>query len=183
MTPEVIEIGQEKYTFDELQAGDIDNLRPVLETWIREEGKILQDEVAETIDRMTSSVEQQRNSSFHFVVVRDSTAKAVGCAGLRNPEDRMLKYTTVEEDGIPGELINVFLANEMRGKGLGAKLFEVVCQKGLELGYTELVWNSGPRYEHTAWGFYNKIAGEPMEVAIDFYDLGCHAPVWRVSLN
>lgn len=97
-------------------------------------------------------------------------------------EDSMLKYTTINDGNIPGELVNVFLANEMRGKGLGAALLQAAYKKALELGYNELVWNSGPRYEHTAWKFYNKIAGEPIEVARHFYGLGRHAPVWRVSL-
>ena len=96
-------------------------------------------------------------------------------------EEKMTKYTTSLTSKTK-ELVNVFLDSEQRGKGLGYKLMEYCFKKAKEMGSEEVIWNSGPRYEHTAWQFYNKLVGNPIAIVHNYYGRHVDAQVWRKVL-
>lgn len=66
------------------------------------------------------------------------------------------------------------------GNGIGTALVQALEETARQKGFTEVVLNSGPRYENTGWGFYDKLPGfRRAGVAVQFYGEGGDAPVWH----
>ncbi|HEC65669.1 MAG TPA: GNAT family N-acetyltransferase [bacterium] len=178
MEPKEIFIKNQKYTVEKLTFSDIADLEIVVRQWVRFDGEVLEEEVSETLERFSKA--SAGEIDYHYVVIRDAIGRAVGISGVRQPADDMLEYAS--EGQIAGEMVNVFLHKGLRRLGLGRVLFETISDRARELGYQELIWNSGPRYEDTAWGFYTYLVGEPIATAEDYYGKGRHAPIWRKKL-
>lgn len=160
-----------------LHNGDIDALRPILETWIRLEGHIIKKEVDQTLQAMRESITGMTDRTY-FVAEEDGNV--VGVMGMRTPDGKMVQFATTSK---PIELINAFVSSERRrGSGVGRALVTKIEQAAKERGYTEVQLNSGPRYEETGWGFYDAIGYTRIALAHNYYGPGRHAPVWQKLL-
>lgn len=160
-----------------LRQEDLFSIRPILETWIRWEKKVLTEEIEETLKAMEESISGQNNRTF-FVAV-SANNKVVGVMGMKDPEEKMIPYTKTDK---PVELINAFVSKDYRRQGIGKALVGAIENQARQKGYKELVLNSGPRYQFSGWAAWKKIFGEPAAIAKDFYGEGWDAPVWRKIL-
>ncbi|MBI4057915.1 GNAT family N-acetyltransferase [Candidatus Microgenomates bacterium] len=165
----------------ELRLDDLDSLRPILSTWIkdRDTGETLPDEVEEDLQIMGDSA-QGKNDRQYFVA-EDVNGKMIGVIGFKNPDPRMLDYCKTSN---PAELVNAYVRVDQRaGKGVGRALITKLEEEARKKGFTEIVLNSGPRYKDTGWGFYDKLPGyQRVGVAVGYYGEGGDAPVWRKEL-
>lgn len=159
---------------------DLEALKPILETWIkdRDTGELLSDEVEEDLQIMRESIAGESDKV--YLVAESKEGEVVGVIGLRDPDKRMIPFTKTSK---PAELVNAYVANEHRaGKGVGSAMVKAIEEEAKRRGYTEVVFNSGPRYKDTGWGFHKKLYGEPVAVAEKYYGEGGDAPVWRKEL-
>ncbi|KKR63108.1 hypothetical protein A2210_02745 [Candidatus Woesebacteria bacterium RIFOXYA1_FULL_40_18] len=165
----------------ELRLDDLDSLRPILSTWIkdRDTGETLPGEVEEDLEIMGDSA-QGKNDRKYFVA-EDVEGKVIGVIGFKNPDPRMLKYCQTSN---PAELVNAYVSADQRaGKGAGKALVAKLEAEAIKEGRTEIVLNSGPRYKETGWGFYDKLPGyQRVRIAVGYYGEGGDAPVWRKEL-
>jgi ribosomal protein S18 acetylase RimI-like enzyme len=163
-----------------LEERDIDSLIEVARQWVvdRETGLVDEEELVDIRRRMNESIKYR---SYMYYALRNENGEAIGCAGLKHPGPAMRIYSTVL-NGNCAELVNVFLDDEYRGKGLGKILVNHVFDDARDIRISEIVWNSGPRYRDTAWEFYTKLVGEPVAIAKDYYGEGGDAPVWVKTL-
>lgn len=166
-------------TVREAQPGDAEQLRPILETWIRdpETGQIIEEEVSSVVEAVTASTEGQTDTL--FLVAEDAEDRIIGMMGLRAPSAEMQAFTTTEN---PAELINAYVDIEERGSGAGRALLQKAEITAKANGHTELIVNSGPRYEQSGWPFWTKTFGDPVAIQRDLYGPGRDAPVWRKEL-
>lgn len=164
-----------------LKIEDLDQLRPILERWIRDpkSNEVIEEEVEEDLQTMRDVLEGKLDAIF-FVAERNSDKRVVGVAGMRDPRPTVAQF--LSENSRPRELINMYTAE--REKGVGSAVISVVEQYARDNGYTEIVLDSGPRFEKTGWGFYDKREGyERVGIAKDRYGVGSDAPVWKKILN
>ena len=175
-----VEVDGIQFEFGKLESNDVEDVIGVSKEWVRNmiTGEVLEGEIKEIRGRMLSSLE---NDEYLYYVIKNENGKAVGCCGIREPEDKMKPYKSTP-DSKSVELVNLFLSKNNRGKGLGYKMMQHLFSKAKELGYKEVIWNSGPRYRNSAWDFYNKLVGKPIAVADSFYGCSIDAPVWRKNL-
>ena len=164
-----------------MRVEDLESVRPILETWIRhwKTGEVIASEVEQDLGQMKGSIEGSNEGV--SLVAETHEGEVVGVIGLKPPDERMLKFTTTDK---PAELIHAYVAREHRGgKGVGRALVNQLEREAIVRGYKEMVLNSGPRYEETGWGFYDRLEGYTrMGVAKDYYGAGIDAPVWRKVL-
>lgn len=179
-----IETGKFSGIIRPLETKDLEDLKPILETWIidRDTGVPLPNEVAEDLELMRASVEEG-NGYTYFVAV-GSENKAIGVIGMRDPAEKMLQLDFLETKN-PVELVNAYVSSDHRaGKGVGTSLVRKVEWEAISRGHTEVVLNSGPRYRDTGWGFYNQLPGyENVGEAVGYYGPGGDAQVWRKDLS
>ena len=106
--------------------------------------------------------------------------EVVGMMGYRRPEDRMMQYATTEK---PAELVNAYVDWFERGRGVGKMLFDSVKTEAKKVGYTELVWNSGPRFKDSSWKFYDNLDGVKRVTEVpNFYGICDPTGIWRTKL-
>jgi GNAT superfamily N-acetyltransferase len=179
------EINNQQFELGSLELKDIDPLMEVSRQWVKDRftGQVVEGELEEIKDRMLGSL---GSTDYRYFVIRDEKQKAIGCCAIREPEEKMQQYKS-NSASKSVELVNVFLDDKYRGKGLGYKLMNYLFDKAKELGHEEVIWNSGPRYKDSAWDFYNKLVGQPFATAEAFYGYGPDgtpnsAPVWRKKL-
>lgn len=164
-----------------MKIDDLQAVRPILETWIRhwKTGEVIANEVEQDLNQMKTSIEG--GSEGVSLVAETHEGERVGVIGLKPPDERMLKFTTTDK---PAELIHAYVAKKhRRGKGVGRALVQQLEREAKVRGYREIVLNSGPRYEETGWGFYDRLEGySRVGIAKDYYGAGIDAPVWRKIL-
>jgi len=163
-----------------LETGDVEPLRPILETWIRsrDSGELLSGEVEEVLQFVRDSVEGRNNRT--YLVAKSPSGEVLGMIGFKEPEGRMKEFS---ETGNAVELVNAYVAKEYRGEGVGRALVGKLEEEARARGYKEVVLNSGPRYRDTGWGFYDKLEGyERVGVIEKMYGEGGDAVVWRKVL-
>lgn len=163
-----------------LKSKDLLKLKKILEFWIKDRNtkQPLPHEVNETILEMEKSI--KGISQRYYLVIENKRNQVFGVIGIKEPDKRMISYCVTKK---PAELVNFFIANKERGKGLGKFLIEKIESFASELGYTEIILNSGPRYKATAWGFYDKLSGyKRIGIAKKYYGDGGDAPVWQKLL-
>jgi GNAT superfamily N-acetyltransferase len=163
-----------------LQLEDLCSLRPILETWIvdRQTKQPLPEEVDETLEAMRQSIDGVNNRT--YFVAQSEDGQVVGVMGMRAPDERMIPFTQTTN---PVEVVNAFVSKTHRRKGIGKALITSIESVARSQGKTEIILNSGPRYQLSGWGAWKKIFGDPMGIAQDYYGEGGNAPVWRKTLE
>lgn len=160
---------------------DVQVLRPILETWIkdRETGKTLPDEVEENLQLMTDSV--QGKGARIYLVAESIDGKVIGVIGFKTPDQRLLEFTTTSN---PAEAVNAYVAKDKRGgKGVGRALFAELENQVKNANYTEVVLCSGPRHKETGWSFFDKLEDYKRSgVAKNYFGEGEDALVWSKVL-
>jgi ribosomal protein S18 acetylase RimI-like enzyme len=182
--PEKSHVAKERAPFQgivrPLKDEDLEAIRPILETWVRDSGtgQILPEEVEEDLEFMRKSVRSENPRS--YLVAEDTDGTAIGIVGFMPPSDRMKEFAITPN---PAELINAYVAKESRaGRGVGSALVRGLEMTAKTKGHTEIVLNSGPRYQKTAWGFYDQLPGfQRVGIAEKLYG-DRNAPVWRKIL-
>lgn len=159
-----------------LSIDDIENLIPILECWVKnpETDEVITEEVADIKNKMINAVNGTSSERQYFVAEGES-GEPVGVMGLAFPSERMKDLATTER---PIEIINAFVSDEVRGKGVGGQLLENVLAVSKFIGATEVMVNSGPRYKESAWKFYDSKFGERAHTLKNEYGPGLDAPVW-----
>lgn len=183
MSVEVI-LEKPEVTVDTLEKSDIPQLMRIAEHWVRDRktGEVVTEELVGIQKRLHDFCLGIHDPPYYFMVLRNEQGAAIGMCGIREPEPRMNEYRT-HVAVTAAELINVFLDPESTGKGFGKIMLAAMFDMARSFGYDEVIWNSGPRYEHTAWNFYNGLVGERIATAPQFYGEDGDAPVWRKILR
>lgn len=160
---------------------DIANLRPVLEQSIRHSQppyQIITDEVEEVLQNIQESIEESNGRQ--YVVAKNLKGEVVGVMGLKSqPDEVMMGFAATEN---PAEIVNAYVALDERGQGTGKLLVKHLEQLARNSGHTEIIVNSGPRYQEFGWPFWRKRYGEP-RVAEKYYDDKWDAKVWQKVLD
>jgi GNAT superfamily N-acetyltransferase len=168
------------FSVEALKEEDIELLDATLRWWMSEEGRVKEEEVRETKERMRTSISDIHDDV--YIVARDRTggppAGVMGCGCL---DTRFYPYRSSPGAKAAG-LLTAFIAPDYRGRGLGKVLIIEVFHKAGASGCTEVIWSSNPRYRETAWEFYTAMAGEPIGTIDGFFFTGSLSPVWRKSL-
>jgi N-acetylglutamate synthase-like GNAT family acetyltransferase len=147
--------------------------------WVRDRfnGEILTDEISETLDYMGKSATGANDRKY---LVAEEGGEIIGVVGTRKPNEVMRRFSKTEN---PIELVNAFVRPDMRkGKGVGSVLVARLEEQARKNDYTEIILNSGPRYESSGWGFYDSVGYERCGVAIQMYGPTGDAQVWRKEL-
>ncbi len=164
-----------------LQVEDLEELRLILATWIkdRSSGEALPDEVQEDLTVMRESVGGKNDRT--YLVAENLNEEVIGVIGFKTPDETMLTFAKTSN---PAELVNAYVKiEERKGKGVGRALVAKLEETAKQRGHTELVLNSGPRYKDTGWGFYDKLPSySRVGIAVGYYGEGGDAPVWRKEL-
>lgn len=159
---------------------DLVHLRPILETWVRDRNTklVVQDEITRILEAVRESARGEND--IVYLVAETSEGEVVGMMGLRPPEERMLVYSTTTS---PVEIINAFVRQDQRGRGVGHALVNGLEQIARARKHTEIVLNSGPRYKFSGWPSWIRLFGKPIAIAANYYGEGGNAPVWRKELK
>jgi GNAT superfamily N-acetyltransferase len=168
------------FSVDNIKEEDIELLDPTLRWWMSEEGKVREEEVRETKERMRASIRDVHDDV--YIVVRDSSGgPPAGVMGFGCLDKRFFPYRSSTDAKAAG-LLTAFISPDYRGRGLGKILISEVFHKASASGCVEVIWSSNPRYRETAWKFYTAMAGEPIGTIDGFFFSGSFSPVWRKSL-
>ncbi len=170
---EIPEYGSE-INIRQARLGDEAGVDIILQQSVRDSktGEILYDEIADIKDSINESILQNTKKKFY---IAEFGGKIIGIMGMTEPDPRVLDLVSTEK---PIEIINAFVDTGERGKNVGKMLAKNIEATARNLGFTELIVNSGPRYEHTGWPFWRSLYGEPVSVKEDYYGPGLDAPVW-----
>lgn len=164
----------------EVTQGDIESLRPILEEWVRYPGteQVIEEEVVDTlgaIGRVSSGEDPDKK---YYVATVDG--RVVGGMGFKaDPDEQVGSFAHTER---PVEVINAYVSGRSRQSGAGTALIERIKEEARSAGFTELLVNSGPRYEKSGWGFYDKVIGAKLGFIANFYGEGFDAAVWGEEL-
>lgn len=165
-----------------LQREDIPQLKPILETWIR--NMVTHEIIREEVDKDLTSLEESLGGSNgrQYLVAQIHEGRLVGMIGLSPLKKPLKQFATTEK---PIELVNAYVDRNYRaGQGVGTALVKALREKAEEHGFTEILLDSGPRYRFTGWGFWDKQPGlRRVGVAKDLYGPGNDAPVWQRLLK
>lgn len=163
----------------ELREADMESLRPILAQWIRDRdsGEVLEDEITSVLEAMRASTTGHNGRL--YLVAEGAEGQMAGVMGMAEPGSDMRAFATTER---PIEFINAYIDQEQRGKGVGRQLAEGLEARAVAAGHTEIIVNSGPRYQESGWAFWTKLYGEPADLQKDYYGVGGDAPVWRKAL-
>ena len=163
-----------------LRAADLPSIERILELWVRDSPSSppLSAEIEEHLSRMSSSLSEDRG--YKYLVAATADEEIIGVVGMRPPTSEMLPFASTER---PAEMINAYVDTRHRkGRGVGTALVRGLERLALECGYSEMILNSGPRYRHSGWEFFDKLGYERRDLARDLYGEGEHAPVWSKIL-
>lgn len=160
---------------------DAELLRPVLESAVR--NPITREIVYEDVEDILASVprsDEDMDRKYTIVAWSLETPKALGMMSLMMPDTVMRAFAQTPH---PIELTNAYVLDDVRGGGLGRTLVQHLEDRAIDQGHTEIVLNSGPRFRFSGWPFWQKMYGEPVGVAKDYYGPRFDAPVWRKMLD
>lgn len=175
------ELCQPAVTVELIEEKDIESLRSILETWIRdrETGKLILEEMAEVFQAMRDSLKGENDRA--YFVAKSPAGEVLGVVGFKPPGEQMEEFV---KTGHAVELVNAFVAREHRGRGVGRALVERLEEEARARGHKEIVLNSGPRYKDTGWGFYDRLEGyRRVGIAEKMYGEGGDAVAWRKILE
>lgn len=165
-----------------LQREDMPQLKPILESWIRNmlTHEIIPEEVGKDLAFLEGSLDGSNGRQ--YLVAKTHKGKLVGVIGLSPVKEPLRQFASTEK---PIELVNAYVDRNYRGgQGVGTALVRGLRERAAEQGFTEILLDSGPRYRFTGWGFWDKQPGfRRVGVAKDLYGLGNDAPVWQRLLR
>jgi GNAT superfamily N-acetyltransferase len=170
---------QKRIKISRIKTSDVSQLVKIARHWIVSRGHVLEDEVEEVQRRFTDTANGDSSSTY---LVAHHEGNAIGVVGFRVPEEQMEQYKS-SPDSNSAELINFFVNPNSRGSGVGKALLFAAFEKAEDQGFEEMIWNSGPRYEKTAWGFYDHVVGDGTTPENNYYGPGAHARIWRKKLS
>ena len=156
---------------------DLVSVQLILEAWIRdsETHELKAEEMRGVMEAIRASIAGQGDYQY---LVAEEEERVIGVIGFRPIVDEKLRVFAVTDN--PAELVDAYVDPPNRaGRGVGKALFENIEQAARSQGFKEVLLNSGPRYKDTAWGFYNKIYGEPVGSIPNMYGEGLNSVVWR----
>jgi len=162
-----------------LDEKDLESIKEILEVWVkdRDTGEPRPGEVQEDLDVMLASIRGKNDRSY---LVAEDSGKVIGVIGMKKPDEVMMGFARSPN---PYELVNAYVDPDYRrGRGVGSSLVLELEYLARQKGFTELVLNSGPRYEKTGWEFYDKIGYKRVGLAEKYYGDGGDAPVWSKML-
>ncbi len=175
------ETGRFKGIVRPLVEEDLPQIRPILETWLKDRGtgELEKAEVEEDLGLMRDSCKVGNERA--YFVAEEPDGQVIGVIGMTSPSEVMHQFTVTRN---PVELVNAYVAKEHRsGRGVGSALVARLEDEARRREYTEVAFNSGPRYKDTAWGFYDNLPGySRVGVAEKLYGEGGDAPVWSKIL-
>jgi GNAT superfamily N-acetyltransferase len=159
---------------------DVELLRPALESAVRHPltGEVFTDEI-EGYLQAVDTVRQGLGDKY-YAIAQTSGGLTVGMMGLERPGPEVAAFATTDN---PIELVNAYVLKSSRDAGVGRALVRHLEDKARADGHTELLLNSGPRYQRSGWPFWRKMYGEPVGSLPDYYGAGFDAMVWRTSLE
>jgi len=167
-------------TVRSIRTSDVSALRPILETWIRypDTHALISEEITDVLNRAYEAAAKKGTSK--YFVAETNEGQIAGMIGLQSPDYAILPLATTPQ---PIEMTNFYVDAELRNSGVGTTLFNMAASQALQAGFSEMIWNSGPRYRETAWGYYTHKFGEPIGVLKDYYGPTYDAPVWHFVLS
>ena len=174
--------GQHSIETDPLVESDIEQLKPILEQHVRDRntGEILWDEITEIESYMQGRTDDYGRTR-KYIVARDETGKVWGCMAYSTPDPDMVTHFQLG-DKPTAELLNAFVSSEIfRGRGVGKKTFDAICEAAKLDGNKLLVIHSEPRYRKS-WGFYDKMCGGNTGMIVEKYGKGGDAMTWKKTL-
>lgn len=182
MRPLSKELVQESISVTPLEASDIPKLVPILFESVvaRDTGEPFPDEIEQIQGYMGGNLDEH-NRRRNYLVARDISGEVYGCMAVSDPEPDMLNHFRTT-DSESDELLNAFVSRSARGKGVGQKLLKGITNLSRTRSKKYLTIHSGPRYELTAWGFYDKNADRSHGFITDKYGEGRHAKTWSIKL-
>lgn len=162
-----------------LTEGDLASLRPILEDAVRDSDtkELLAREVEDFLGHMLAS--SRGEGSRRYVVAETLGGQVAGVMGLVPPSEELRAYAETER---PIEVVNAYVAETQGRRGVGRALLGSLEVMARQQGFTELIVNSGPRYEEKGWKFWTKLFGEPVAEIKNAYGEGRDAKVWRKKL-
>lgn len=160
----------------DLRREDMPDIMPIVRHWVREGGKVLEDEVKSTVEVILASLTESSGS--HYLVARDELGKILGIMGYGAVNERMKMFGS-GRGAVSVGLLTAFLSPESRGRGVGGHLLSSLFDKAGASGASEMIWSSNPRYRETAWRFYTAMAGDPVGSIDDLFYAGSTSPVWK----
>jgi GNAT superfamily N-acetyltransferase len=162
-----------------VQPGDLEAVRAIVEQWVRDaNGQPIPDEIDQIMAYVHANA-AENNQDRRYLIAQTQDGTVAGIMGLTASGDDMKPYAHTDH---PLEIVNAFVSGDQRGQGIGHKLEAAIEDLARESGATELMVNSGPRYQD-AWKFYDQLFGPPVVVLENQYGPGNHAPVWRKNLT
>lgn len=172
-------VGHDEFVVRGVNKADLPKIEPILEQTIisAETGKPFLAEIKGLLASMHESI--CASNKRRFVVAEKTGGIIMGVMGLQPAEPTMRSFAQTPN---PSELIAACVDPEYRGQGVGESLVEVLEDQARAEGYSELVVNSGPRYQRTGWPFWTYLYGNPVGVAKDYYGQSNDAMVWHREL-
>lgn len=137
---------------------------------------------AEVLDDLSSMANSLNGiNDREYFVAETAGGRVVGMIGLSPLKQPLHEFSQTEK---PIELVNTYVDKDYRaGMGVGSALVNRLVERATEKGFTEVLLDSGPRYEHTAWGFYDRLPGfQRVGLVEGLYGPGGNAPVWQKLL-
>lgn len=158
---------------------DLEVIKSILEFWFVdiETKEPIEEEIDKILDTIKNSIVKNDTTKY---LVAEENGQVLGIMGLRPLTDERMKSFAQTEN--PVEFFNAYIDPKHRNRGVGKALLEARKKLAKNLGYTEALLNSGPRYKETGWGFHNKMYGPHVGIVPDCYGKGIDAPVWRKLL-
>lgn len=173
----------------EAKKRDIPYLKRILEMWVRypigfdKAGEIIIEEVEDDLTHIKSNLDRHfQKYDEKYLVAEDVTGRVVGMMGLAfKPKDAVRQFATTRR---PMELVRAYVDKDFRrGKGVGTALIKHIESTARSRGATEILLDSGPRYEATGHGFYDRMGYKRVAVNKDFYGPGGDAIVFLKVLT
>lgn len=161
-----------------LEEKDLQEVKAILKTWLRDGDVIATNEVDNDMNYMQGSLDGS-NGKTNFVA-QTQDGKIIGVMGYSPIKKELLPFAKTPK---PGELVNAYVHKDHRlGKGVGTALMAAVENLARSKGCTEVILESGPRFRLSGHPFYDRMGYERAGMLPDYYGPGAHSTVFRKPL-